>query len=158
MSNLIGQLAQQFGLGESQTEAGAGAVLKFLQEQAGGADLQQLIAKVPGAESWIAKADQLPADGAGDGGGLLGQAAGLLGSMGGAGLGGLGQILGQLQSAGLSADSASQFVPALLEKLQGEAGSDLLNSVLEQVPALKGLMGGEGGAGALGGMLGKFLK
>ena len=154
MNALIGQLAQQFGLGEGQAEAGAGAVLKFLQSQAGGAEVQEVIAKVPGAEAWMAKAEALPQEGGG-GGGLLGQAAGLLGSMGG-GAGGLGQVLSQLQSAGLSADSAAQFVPALIEKLRGEAGSDLINTVIEQVPALKSLLGGDGGG--LGGMLGKLIK
>ena len=158
MNQLIGQLAQQFGLGEGQTEAGAGAVLKFLQQQVGGGDVSQLISKVPGAESWMAKAEQLPEGGeAGAGGGLLGQAAGLLGGLGGSGGAGLAQILGQLQSAGFNAETATQFVPALLEKLKGEAGSDLINSIVNQIPALKGLLGGDAGGG-LGGMLGKLMK
>lgn len=165
MDNIIAQLAQQFGLQGEQAEAGAGAILQMLQEKVGGSEVQELIAKVPGAETWIAQAENLPAqaasEGTDSGGGLLGQAAGLLGGLGGGGAG-LGEVLGKLQASGLSAESATQFVPALVEKLQAVVGPDLINKILQQVPMLKALVGGDGGAGGgaggLGGMLGKLLK
>lgn len=163
MDNIVAQLAQQFGLQGEQAEAGAGAILKMLQEKVGGADVQELIAKVPGAETWIAQAEKLPtqaaSEGANSGGGLLGQAAGLLGGLGGGGAG-VGEVLGKLQASGLSAESAAQFVPALVEKLQAVVGPDLINKIVQQVPMLQSLVGGESGgsAGGLGGMLGKLLK
>lgn len=166
METIVGQLAQQFGLKNDQAEAGAGAILQMLQDKVGGSDVSELIAKVPGAESWLQKGQSLPSQAGGGeaGGGLLGQAAGLLGGLGGGSTGaeGLGDILGKLQASGLNAGNAMQFVPALLEKIQGVVGPELVGKVLDQVPMLKALTGGAGaqagGTGGLGGMLGNLLK
>lgn len=149
MQNLVTQLAQQFGLKSEQVQAGAGAVLQLLQEKAGGADFQALLGKVPGAQAWIEQAKALPGQAGQVGGGLLGQASGLLGAMTGQGQSGLAGILGKLQAAGFKPESAMQFVPALLEQLKGAAGSDTVKKVVEQVPGLQGTTGA---------LLGKFLK
>lgn len=162
MQSILTQLAQQFGLNGQQAESGAGALLQMLQDKVGGADVQELIAKVPGAQSWIEQAKNLPVHGGGDaGGGLFGQAAGLLGGLTGGGAG-LGDVLGKLQASGIDAETAIQFVPALIEKLQEVVGPELINNVLNQVPMLKALLGSGGASaaesGGLGGMLGNLLK
>lgn len=155
MQNLIASLAQQFGLRPEQIQTGVGAVLQLIQQHAGGADFQQLIDKIPGAQAWIQQAASLPtqaSSGGGMGGGLLGQAAGILGAVTGQGGGGLAGVLGQLGHAGFRPESAAQFVPALLQKLKDGAGAGTVDKVLEQVPGLSGL-------GSLGGgLLGQFLK
>lgn len=147
MQSLIGSLVQQFGLRPEQIQAGAGVVLQLLQEKAGGADFQQLLASLPGAQAWIEKVQALPQQGGSGVGGLLGQASSILGAVTGQDASGLAGILGKLEAAGFNAQSATQFVPALLEQLKGAAGADVLGKVLQQVPALKG------GGGLLGGLL-----
>lgn len=149
MQNIISTLAQQFGLRPEQVQAGVGAILQLLQEKAGGGDFQQLLAKIPGAQAWIDQAKVLPQQSGDAGGGLLGQAAGILGAVTGQGQTGLAGILGKLQGAGFQPDSAAKFVPAVLEQLKGSAGAGTLDKVLEQVPGLKGLGGG---------LLGQLLK
>lgn len=154
MNNLIDQLAQQYGISKEQVQAGAGAILQLLQDKGGAVDFQQLLGAVPGAQAWMEQAKALPQQAGQVGGGLLGQAAGLVGALGGQGQSGLAGLLGRLGQAGFKPDSAAQFVPALLEQLKGRAGADVLNQLLQQVPALKAAAG-EGGAA---GMLGKLLK
>lgn len=153
MNNMIDELAQRFGLSTQQVQAGAGAILQLLQQKSGKVDFQQLLGAVPGSQAWIEQAKALPEQAGQAGGGLLGQAAGLLGALGGQGQAGLAGILGQLGQAGFKPDTAMQFVPALLEQLKGSAGSDVLNKVLAQVPALKDAGAGGGVAGALGKLL-----
>ncbi len=151
MQNLIASLAQQFGLRPEQVQAGVGAVLQLMQQHAGGNEFQQLIDKIPGAQAWMQQASALPtqAGSGGMGGGLLGQAASILGTVTGQGGSGLAGVLGQLGHAGLRPESAAQFVPALLEKLKDGAGAGTVEKVLEQVPGLGGLGGG---------LLGQFLR
>lgn len=150
MQTIVTQLAQQFGLKGDQVQAAAGAVLQLLQEKAGNAEFQALVAKVPGAQAWIEQARALPQQGAQIGGGLLGQASSLLGALSGKGQSGIAGVLGKLESAGFKPDAAMQFVPALLEQLKGAAGPDTMNKVMEQVPGLN--------QGTTGALLGKFLK
>ena len=149
MQNIISTLAQQFGLRPEQVQAGVGAVLQLLQEKAGGTDFQQLLASVPGAQAWIEQAKGLAPQAGVAGGGLLGQAANMLGAVTGQGQTGLAGILGKLQGAVFQPDSAARFVPAVLEQLRGGAGAGTFDKVLDQVPGLKGLGGG---------LLGTFLK
>lgn len=147
MNNLIDELAQRFGVSPEQVQAGAGAVLQLLKQNGGKVDFQQLLGAVPGAAAWMEKAKGMtPASGQEGGGGLLGHAAGLLGALGGQGAGGLSEALGQLGRAGFKPDAAAQFVPALLEQLKGSAGPDVVDKLLDQVPALKE----SGGAAVLG--------
>ncbi len=148
MQNLISSLAQQFGLRADQVQAGAGVVLQLLQQSAASPEFQALIAKVPGAAAWIEQAKALSSSG-GDGGGLLGQAASLLGVVTGQGQAGLAGVLGKLEGAGFDAGSAARFVPALIEKLKTAAGPDTVDNLLGQAPGLQGLGGG---------LLGKLIK
>lgn len=155
MSQPIETLAQRFGLSSEQVQAGAGAILQLLQDKNGGADFQRLLAAVPGAAGWLDQAKPLAQGGAATGGGLLGQAAGLIGALGGQQGGGLAAVLGQLGQAGFKPDTAAQFVPALLEQLKSAAGPELVGSLLKNVP---GLGAASGGGGAAGDLLGKLLK
>ncbi|HET8881377.1 MAG TPA: DUF2780 domain-containing protein [Solimonas sp.] len=151
MSNIIGELAGQFGIAPAQAESAAGSILKFVQAQAGGGDFQKLLGAAPQIQDWIAKAGQA---GSSSGGGLLGQLGGLAASLGGE-AGGIGGVLAALQQAGLKPETVAQFVPALLQKLSAHVDPALVAKLFESVPALKELGAGGGGAlGGLGGLLG----
>jgi hypothetical protein len=152
MSNIIGELAGQFGIAPAQAESAAGSILKFVQAQAGSGDFQKLLGAAPQIQDWIAKAGQTGASSGG--GGLLGQLGGLAASLGGE-AGGIGSVLAALQQAGLKPETVAQFVPALLQKLSAHIDPALVARLFESVPALKELGAGGGGAlGGLGGLLG----
>src|SRR3546814_17416503 len=68
MSDIISELAGQFGIPSAQADSAAGSVLKFVQTEAGSGDFQQLLAAAPQIQGWIAKAGQGAA--ASGGGGL----------------------------------------------------------------------------------------
>lgn len=154
MDDIVRQLASQLGISAGQAEAGAGTVLKWIQQNAPAGDFQALLSKVPGAASWIGKATDVQQSGGT--GGLLGQAAGLLGSLGGD-AGGVVGALATLGKAGLDPETISRFVPMLLEQLQSKAGQDLVNRLAGSVPFLKDLAGEDGGRGGLAGGLGKLF-
>src|SRR3546814_5638826 len=69
MSDIISELAGQFGIPSAQAESAAGSVLKFVQTEAGSGDFQKLLAAAPQIQGWIDKAGQGAASSGG--GGLL---------------------------------------------------------------------------------------
>jgi hypothetical protein len=153
MDDIIKTLAAQLGIGAGQAEAGAGAILKLIREQAANADFQQLLQAVPGASQWMGKATEVAG---GDGGGLLGQAAGILGGLTGGG--NLAEAIAALAKSGIGPETAMQFVPKLLELLQSKAGADLVGRLASSVPFLKDALGGAGGSDGLAGALGNLFR
>ncbi|NGY04591.1 DUF2780 domain-containing protein [Solimonas terrae] len=151
MSNIIGELASQFGIAPEQAESAAGSVLKFVQAQAGSGEFQQLLAALPQVQQWIARAGQASSAG---GAGLLGQLGGLAASLGGE-AGGIAGVLTALRHSGLKPDMIAPFVPALLQQLSAHVDPALVTRLMESVPALKELAATGGGSlGGLGGLLG----
>src|SRR3546814_4966276 len=112
MSDIISELAGQFGIPSAQAESAAGSVLKFVQTEAGSGDFQKLLAAAPQIQGWIAKAGQGAASSGG--GGLLGQLGGLAAGLGG-GAGGIAGVLAALQQTGLKPELIAQFAPARSE-------------------------------------------
>jgi hypothetical protein len=152
MDDIIKTLAAQLGIGAGQAEAGAGAILKLIREQAASADFQQLLKAVPGASQWMGKASAVASEG---GGGLLGQAADLIGGL--TGSGNLAEAIGALAKSGIGPETAARFVPKLLELLQSKAGADLVGRLASSVPFLKEALGG-GSADGLADALGKMFR
>lgn len=152
MDDIIKTLAAQLGIGAGQAEAGAGAILKLIREQAANADFQQLLKSVPGASQWMGKASEVASSG---GGGLLGQAAELIGGL--TGSGNLAEAIGALGKSGIGPDTAARFVPMLLQLLQSKAGADLVGRLASSVPFLKEALDG-GAAGGLADALGKMFR
>lgn len=150
MSDIVQQLTSQLGIGADQAEAGAGTVMNLIKESAASGDFQQLLGAVPEASGWMARAGEASAAA---GGGLLGQATGLLGQAGG-GATGLAGLVGTLGKLGISGDAAARFLPLLASLIKGKAGDALFGRLASSVPLLKEAMGGAGG---LGGALGKLL-
>ena len=178
--DIIQQLAAQVGIHPEQAEKAAGAVASLIQENASKIDFQQLLGAVPEISGWLHKAKAAgvtgpaaagaAAVGGDDEGGFLGQMGGLLGELTGGG--GLGALLGALGKAGLNAETAAKFVPALLGLLRTKAGHELIAKLASSMPFLHELLEGagdaggagsengesDGGLGALGGVLGKMFS
>ncbi len=136
MDDILRELSSRLGIPLDQAQSGAGAVLDFLRENASQIDFQQLLKSVPEAAAWMGKA-AVPG-GTTDGGGLFGQVAGLLGSLGGSAAG----VLAALSRLGLSPETAAKFVPEFLGLLQGKAGADLISRLAGSVPFLGEFLGG----------------
>src|SRR4028119_2298671 len=79
MDQIIRNLASQLGIGTDPAEAGAGAILKLIREQAAAVDFQQLLSAIPDATQWMGRASAV----GGEGGGLFGPAAPRIGALAG---------------------------------------------------------------------------
>jgi hypothetical protein len=131
MMSFLNSAAGSLGVSEDKLGAATGGLLDMIKGQVSADDGSALMKALPGA-------DKLPNGGGGGGlGGLMGAASGLLGSKGGAALG----VLGIFEKAGLDAGQASSFMPMLMDFVTKNAGGDLVNRIIEQVPDLKGLLG-----------------
>lgn len=135
--NIIKNLAAQLGIGVDQAQAGVGAVLKIISEQASRTDFNQLLSSVPEAAQWMTQASAAAAQ---TGGSLLGQAAQLVGGL--TGSAGLGDAVAALGRSGIGPDMVGRFVPSVLQLLQTQAGADLIERLVAPVPFLREALGG----------------
>jgi hypothetical protein len=148
MDDFIKTLTAQLGIGAEQAQAGVGAILKMISEQASRADFQQLLNAVPGAAQWMAQATATAAE---TGGSLLGQAAQMLGGL--TGNANLAQAMAAFASLG--PDTAARFIPSVLQLLQAQAGADLIERLVAPIPFLRDALGG--GATAMADVLGNLF-
>ena len=135
--NIIKNLAAQLGLQVEQVQAGIGAVLRIIGEQASRTDFQQLLNTVPEAAQWMAQATATAAQ---TGGSMLGQAAQLVGGLTGSGA--LADAVAALGKSGIGPDMIGRFVPSVLQLLQAQAGADLIERLVAPVPFLRDALGG----------------
>ncbi len=129
------------GLSEDAARSATAGILDFVGKNAGRADFQELVGKVPGAAELMQQGAAATSGGSDGGGGLLGGLAGMASSALGGNLGAGAGLLGMLQNSGLDAGKAASFVPLLAGFLREKAGADLVNRVLGSVPALKQFLG-----------------
>jgi len=148
MDDFIKTLTAQLGIGAEQAQAGVGAILKMISEQASRADFQQLLNAVPEAAQWMSQATATAAQA---GGSLLGQAAQMLGGL--TGNANLAQAMAAFSSLG--PDTAARFVPSVLQLLQAQAGADLIERLVAPIPFLRDALGG--GATAMADVLGNLF-
>jgi hypothetical protein len=114
MDELIGRLVAETGIDRTTTETAIGIILNFLAKEGPADKMQQLLAKIPGADALMQKT----ADAGGGGmGGVMG--AGM--SMMAAGL-----SMGQVQ------DVTKQFIAFAREK----AGEDAVGEIVAAIPGL----------------------
>ena len=119
MQDLIARIADASGLEPAIAEQAVGMVLAFLQKEAPAADMDKVLAGIPGA------ADLAAAHAGGGGGGLMGRFGG--GLMGLAGqLSGLGLGMGEMQAVGRELFAIAREV----------AGEDAVGEIAASVPGL----------------------
>lgn len=138
MEQIIKSLSAKFNLPESTVRSGIGIVLRFLKEKSDGTRFATLLDRIPGAED--AMKTPPAEEGSGDGGllgGLMAKAGGLLGGD----LGGAAAAMGALQKAGIPLDKAEPMAGEFLEQAKALAGPEVIDGLLEQIPALKSLLG-----------------
>ncbi len=125
MEELINRLVTNVGIDAGLAQKSVGIILGFLQKEGPPAEVNELIARMPGAESLIAE-HAAPAGG----GGMLG---GLMGMMGGGGVMALGQ---QLMGAGLSMGQMGDVGKELFAYGREKAGEDTMGAIVGAIPGL----------------------
>ncbi|KAB0265283.1 DUF2267 domain-containing protein [Microvirga brassicacearum] len=122
MEELIARVTQKTGLDAATAETAIGIILAFLQKDGPAAEVNQLIAALPGAEDAIAKA------GSGGGGGIMG----MVGSMGG----GVMALGTRLMGAGVSMGQMQPLGHELLAYGREKAGEDVIGPIVGAIPGL----------------------
>jgi len=123
MEELIARVSQASGLDPDKTQQAIVAILGFLRTECPSAEVDQLLAAIPGA------AAALPPDEDNDQGG----AGGLLGMMGGGGLMGL---AGKLSALGLSMGDMQSVGRELFAFGREQAGEETIGQIAGAVPGL----------------------
>jgi hypothetical protein len=120
MDELIARISQAVGIDADLARKSIGIILAFLRKEGPSAEVDQLVAALPGAEAAMATAAEA-------GGGLMG----MLG--GGGGIMALG---GQLMGAGLSMGQMQPLGRELFAYAREKAGEDVMGPIVGAVPGL----------------------
>jgi hypothetical protein len=124
MDELIARITTATGLDATTAQKAIGIILAFLKKEGPPAEVNQLLAAMPGAEQVVAQS--------GDGGpGATG--GGLMGMMGGGGVMALG---GKLMGAGVSMGQMQPLGRELFAYGREKAGEDVMGPIVGSVPGL----------------------
>ncbi len=134
----ITSLAEKLGLPESVAKIATAKLLQYIKAQMGDS-FGGWVSMIPGAKELLDSdgGDAEPAGGGGMFGGLAKAAGGLLGGEAGEGL----ELMGELDSAGVSADKAPGMLQHFTDMVQKQAGDDGIQKLAAQIPALKQYLG-----------------
>ncbi len=113
MDELIGRLVAETGVDRAAAEKAVGIILDFLVKEGPTDQVQPLLAKLPGAEALIDKAD----DGGGGMGGVMG--AGM-----------------RIMAAGLSMEQVQSVARTVLSYTREKAGEDTIGKIAAAIPGL----------------------
>lgn len=127
--SLVNVLVQQLGITPAQATGGAGSIFSMAQQSMSPTSFGQVSNAVPGMSQLLAAAPALGGSTSGAGG-LMGSAASALG---GSSLGNMAALASSFQSLGMGSGMMNQFIPVILQYVQGTGGSStmgLLQSAL----------------------------
>lgn len=124
MEELLTRVTQATGLDQATARKAIGIILAFLKKEGPEAEVNQLLAAMPGAEEAVAQA------GGGNGGGGL---MGMVGSMGG----GVMALGGQLMAAGVSMGQMQPLGRELFAFGREKAGEDVMGPIVGSIPGLQ---------------------
>jgi Protein of unknown function VcgC/VcgE (DUF2780) len=116
--SLVGILVQQLGITPQQATGGAGSIFSLAKQSMSPGSFGQVSNAVPGMDQLLAAAPALGGSTSGSGS-LMGSAASALG---GSGLGNMAALVSSFQSLGLSSGMMNQFIPVILQYVQGTGG------------------------------------
>ncbi|PPD31861.1 MAG: hypothetical protein CTY19_12710 [Methylomonas sp.] len=124
---LVNTLVNQLGVNQQQAMGGVGSIFSLAQQRMNPADFMQLRGNVPGLDQYLSAVPQPSSSSL-----LIGSAASMLGGQAG-GLGNLAALAGSFQTLGMNSNMITQFVPLVLQYVQGQSGAgamSLLQSAL----------------------------
>ncbi len=151
IEQFIEQAAGKYGIDAGTARSLTGSVVSMLRKDGDDADFEAVAEQVPGLdavadEAEAGEAEAAPASG-GFGGALgLGGLGGGLGGLAGmaakaVGGGGAMDLIQKFTGAGLSMDSAGDFVQMLVKFLKDKAGEGVINQITAKVPMLAKFLG-----------------
>jgi hypothetical protein len=123
MEELIARVTQKTGLEQAIAQKAIGIILGYLQKEGPQAEVNQLIAALPGAQEAIEESKA-----GGNGGGLMG----MMGSMGG----GVMALGGQLMGIGVSMGQMQPLGKELFAYGREKAGEDVMGPIVGSIPGL----------------------
>ena len=127
MNEIVDQIAARVGITPELAEKAVGMMLGFLQREAADGPVAKMIEAIPGASDLVAKYN---GEGAGGGGGILGN---IIGALGGGGIMALGQ---QLMSEGLGMGEITTLAKETIAIAEQHAGKEVVDEVVGSVPGL----------------------
>ena len=122
MDELIDRVTAATGLDGARAEKAVGIVLSLIRKEGDGRKVDELFARLPGADELAARHQDA-------------KSGGLLGLFGGV-VGGPLAAVGKLQAAGLSMDEINALGRELLGYARDKAGEPLVNDVAASIPGL----------------------
>jgi hypothetical protein len=138
MDEIIKSISAKLSLPEATVREGIGVMLNFVKQRVAGTEFEKFLAMVPGSEGLAAAAAPAGSPGAeGILGGILGKAGGMFGGDFAAAA----EAMGALQKAGIPMDKAIPLASEFFAQAKTIAGPDAVNAMLDQMPALKSLLG-----------------
>lgn len=116
MDELIGRLVAELGVDRAAAEQAVGIILDFLVKEGPPDKVQPLLAKLPGSDALIAKAQEV--------GGL----GGMMGGVMGAGM--------KMMSVGLSMGQVQSVTRIVIAYAREKAGEDAVGEIVGAIPGL----------------------
>ena len=120
MDELIARLVADVGIDRAAAEKAVGIIFDFLLKEGPADKVQPLLAKLPGAEAVMQKAESES-----DSGGAM---AGAMGGVMGAGM--------RMMSAGLSMGQVQSVTRAVIAYTREKAGEDAVGEIVAAIPGL----------------------
>src|ERR1700679_766287 len=114
MDELIGRLVADIGIDRAAAEKAVGIILAFLVKEGPADKIQPLLAKLPGADALVQKAE----------------------STGGSGMGGVMGAGMQMMSAGLSMGQVQSVTREVIAYTRKKAGEDAVGEIVAAIPGL----------------------
>ena len=138
------KVASNIGLSKEQCEAATGGIMSLAKNTLGAENYKKITEKIPEVDELVKKHEDGSRDATSSGGGgLLGQAMGMLGkadSGGTAGTaGGVAGLLAMLQKQGIDAKEVNKFMPQLASIVKQQCGVDISSAL--GLPASSGSTG-----------------
>ncbi|MEM7567088.1 MAG: DUF2267 domain-containing protein [Pseudomonadota bacterium] len=133
MDALIAKIASSVGVDEETAKKVVSIILNFINKEGPSAEVKDLMAKLPGAEGYLAAP---PGEVAGPSaaGGMLGGLGGGLGAMMGGG--GAMAVMNELTAAGLGMGDVQTVAGDFLNFAREHAGDETVAQVVSQIPGL----------------------
>ncbi|QPK61702.1 DUF2780 domain-containing protein [Methylomonas sp. LL1] len=118
---LVDVLTGQLGVNSRQAMGGVGSIFSLAQQRMNPSDFMRLSSYVPDMDQYLSAVPQSTSSNS-----LFGLAAGLMGEQTN-GLGSLAVLAGSFQTLGMDANMIGQFVPVVLQYIQGQSGPAAMN-------------------------------
>jgi hypothetical protein len=150
MAGLISELVQKAGIDAGTAEKGVGALLSTLQKYVPKESYSAISSAIPNAGKFLS-AFQTTAS---EQGSKLSGLAELAGSLLGSKTEQVSKLISDFSAAGLSLESAKEFLPVVLNYIKEHGSADTVKSIEQHIPGLVNLVKGADA----GDFLGKLKK